>query len=427
MRSFLTLCLIVVTTTALFDPVVVKARGFVDVRAGQLVTPANILVEDGLIQAINPEPLESNLKVIDLEDKILMPGMMDMHVHLDLDFEKNLWVNSVTENASKGALRAAKNAEKTLLAGFTTVRNIGQTHATLELVGVAISEASEAGWLVAPRVIDCGHIISITGGHGDLSMGLGVKEGLIEYGPNYGMVNGADDAIQAVRFQIKHGARCIKMAATAGVLSLEESVGAQQLSNEEMQAIVEEANRHDITVAAHAHGSQGIIEAVKAGVRSIEHGSLLDKKGIRLMKKKGTYLVPTTGLVENILNHIDSLDPHMAEKGLFVLPKAQKNLSQAIKVGVKIAMGTDAPLVPHGKNAIELSAMIERGMSIPDALRSTTINAAGLLNLKDRGEIKEGYLADIIAVDDNPLEKVKTLEEVRFVMKGGRVYKREHL
>jgi imidazolonepropionase-like amidohydrolase len=405
------------------ETTLIKAKAYVDVRNGKLIEPAAILIKDDLILAINPETTPDNTKIIDLKNKILLPGLMDMHVHLDLDFNGSFDSIIYKESASKGAIRAATNAKKTLLAGFTTIRNVGQGHITKELVNVAVSEASDQGWIIAPRIIAAGHMITITGGHGDLIMGMAENFG--ELGPESGVVNGVDEAIKAVRYQIKHGARVIKIHATAGVLSLEDSVGAQQLNNQEMEAIVAEAARHHIKVAAHAHGAEGIIAAINAGVSSIEHGSLLNDKGIKLMKKKGVYLVPTTGLVDEVIKNSAKMNPKMAKKAQYVLPLAQKNLSIAIKAGVKIALGTDAPLILHGENAKELTALVERGMTNKEALKSATINSADLLGLTDRGEIKVGSLADIIAVDANPLEDIKTMEAVRFVMKGGKVYKKE--
>ena len=414
-------CISIISAKAQTQSILIKAGAYLDVRTGQLVKPANILIEDGLITSINPQIIPDGIDEIDLENKILLPGLMDMHVHLDLDFNGGFEHIITKESASKGAIRAVKNAEKTLMAGFTTIRNVGQGHLSLDLVNVAVAEASDEGWIKAPRIIAAGHMISITGGHGDLTLGL--SEELIKVGPEHGIINGPIEALKAVRYQIKHGAKVIKIHATAGVLSLEDSVGAQQLSNEEMKVIVDEANRHHIKVAAHAHGTEGIIAAINAGVASIEHGSLINNEAMKLMKEKGVILVPTTGLVDNILSGIDKINPKMVKKAKYVLPLAQKNLSKAIKAGVKIALGTDAPLIPHGQNAKELSAMVERGMQPIDALRAATINSAELLGLKNLGEIKEGFLADIIAVDSNPIKNIETLESVKFVMKNGIIFK----
>ena len=423
MKHFLLLILLLTTAFSVqAQSKLLKADSYLDVRTGKLITPADLLIEDGLIKSINPKVIPEDTEIIELKGKVLLPGLMDMHVHLDIDFEGN-WDYIYKESSSQGTIRAIVNAEKTLLAGFTTVRNIGQLHITPELIDVAIAEASDKGLIIAPRVIPSGHMISINGGHGDISLGL--SEGLIELGPKDGIVNGKYDAIEAVRYQIKHGAKFIKIHATAGVLSMEEAVGAQQLSNDEMKTIVEEASRHHIKVAAHAHGTEGIIAALKAGVYSIEHGSLLDDEGIRLMKEKGVYLVPTTGL-SNVVNElVDKMHPVMAGKAKYVLPLAKDNLRKAIKSDVKIAFGTDTPIIPHGQNAIEFSALIACGMSSIEAIKTATINAANMLGLSDRGELKVGLLADIIAVNSNPINDIKTLESVKFVMKDGVVYKNE--
>lgn len=421
MKYFLSLVLLLTATILVqAQSKLLKADSYLDVRSGKLISPANLIVENGLIKAINPKQLPDNIEVVDLKGKVLLPGLMDMHVHLDADFQGS-WDYLYKESASEGTIRAMVNAEKTLLAGFTTIRNIGQLHITPELIDVALAEASSKNLIKAPRIIASGHMVTINGGHGDVSLGL--AEGLIELGPTDGVVNGKYDALEAVRYQIKHGAKFIKMHATAGVLSLEESVGAQQLSNEEMKTIVDEAARHHIKVAAHAHGTEGIIAAINAGVYSIEHGSLLDDEGIKLMKEKGVYLVPTTGLSTVIDGMIDKMDPVMAEKAKYVLPLAKENLRKAIKAGVKVAFGTDTPIIPHGQNAVEFSALVDCGMSTADAIKTATVNTAEMLGLSDRGELKEGLVADIIAVDTNPVDDIKTLEQVKFVMKGGIVYK----
>ncbi len=422
MKNLTILILLLTCVLVNAQTTLIKADGYVDVRKGKLIKPANILIDGDQIKSINPSTLPDDADIIDLPGMILLPGLMDMHVHLDGDFEGN-WDYLYKESASDGTARAIYNAEKTLMGGFTTVRNIGQLHITPDLIDVALKSASDKGWIKAPRIIPSGHMISIQGGHGDLTLGL--AEELITTGPEYGIINGKYEAIQAVRYQIKHGAEFIKIHATAGILSLEESPGAQQLSNEEMKAIIEEANRHHIKVAAHAHGTEGIKAAIKAGVYSIEHGSLLDEEAINLMKEGNVYLIPTVGLQEKMKPLVEKMPLRMQQKSNYIIPLARKNISNAIKKGVKISMGSDAPLVPHGQNAFEISAMVELGMSEIEAIRSSTINPVEMLSLKDRGEIKEGLLADIIAVRSNPMEDIKTLENVSFVMKGGEVYKKE--
>ncbi|MGJ8663630.1 MAG: amidohydrolase family protein [Marinicella sp.] len=424
MKTILTvlLCTFLINTLDA-QTTLIKADGYIDVRSGQLIKPALVLITGDKIEAINPKSTPVDVKVIDLSGKILLPGLMDMHTHLDLDYNNGFGGIITNESASKGAIRATKNAELTLMAGFTTVRNVGQVHITHELIGAALSEAEQAGWIVSPRIVPAGHMISISGGHGDLSLGL--AESIFEPEPKHGIINGKLDAIEAVRYQIKHGAKVIKIHATAGVMSLEDSVGAQQLSDEEMKIIVEEAHRHHTKVAAHAHGTEGIKAAIRAGVSSIDHGSLLDKEGMKMMKENNVFLVPTTGLVDFVMDGIDHMDAKIAAKAKYVLPLAKENLQAAIKAGVKIALGTDSPLIPHGQNAYEMASMMEKGMSALGAIQSATINSAELLGVSDRGEIKAGLLADIIAVDENPLENIKTMESVQFVMKGGEVFKNQ--
>ncbi|TDS12046.1 imidazolonepropionase-like amidohydrolase [Maribacter caenipelagi] len=421
MKQFLSLLLLLTATlSTIAQSKLIKADSYLDVRTGKLISPANLLIENGTIKSINPKTLPEGVETVDLSGKILLPGLMDMHVHLDGDF-RGSWDYIYKESASQGTVRAVVNAEKTLMAGFTTIRSIGQLHITPELIDVAVSEASNKGMIAAPRIIPSGHMISINGGHGDISLGL--AEGLVTVGPNDGIINGKYDAIEAVRYQIKHGAKFIKMHATAGVLSMEDAIGAQQLSNEEMKTIVDEASRHHIKVAAHAHGTKGIKEAIKAGVYSIEHGSIIDDEGIQLMKENNVYLVPTRGLATIIEPMIDKMDPVMAGKAKYVMPIAKQNLTKAIKADVKIAFGTDTPIIPHGKNAIEFAALIECGMSTKEAIKTATTNSAEMLGLTDRGEVKEGLLADLIAVDTNPIDDITTLEHVKFVMKDGVVYK----
>jgi imidazolonepropionase-like amidohydrolase len=404
------------------ETILIKAKSYVDVANGKLISPANIFIKDGIITAINPKNTSTDVRTIDLGQQILLPGFMDMHTHLDLDFTGS-FDYLLKESSAKGALRAMKNAEKTLMVGFTTVRNMGQVHTTNELINVAIAEAAIEDWIKSPDVIPAGHMITINGGHGDVTMTM--AEGLIELGPKYGIVNSVDDVVEAVRYQIKHGAKVIKIHATAGVLSMEDSVGAQQMTNDEMKAAVEEAHRHDYKVGAHAHGTEGIIAALNAGVDSIEHGSLIDDKAIAMMKSKGTYLVPTTGLVDYIQPMFSKMDPKLKAKAEYILPLARKNLSKAIKEGVNIALGSDAPILPHGDNAAEMVAMVKQGMSHAEALRTATINSADLLGKSDRGQIKLGMRADLITVKDNPLNKIDTVMDVPFVMKAGKVMKNQ--
>lgn len=423
MRVLAGFLLLLVFSHANAQTTVIKAKSYLDVRTGKIMAPATILIEKDIIKSVNPASVPDSATVIDLSDKILLPGLIDMHVHIDMNLERGYEFQPITENPAKTALRASANAKATLMGGFTTVRNMGQIHHTSMLIDVALAEASENDWIESPRIIPSGHYLSITGGHGDPVMQGDFAEDVIVTGIENGVADGVDEVVKATRYQIRYGAKVIKLMATAGVFSLEGTVGAQQYSFEEMKAIVDEARRHNMKVAAHAHGTEGIIAAVNAGVASIEHGSIQTDSSLALMKKKGVFLVPTTGLMDVIAGSFDKLDPVIVEKAKFIIAKAKESHTRAIKAGVKFALGTDAPLLPHGKNAYELTAMVNRGMKPVEAIQAGTINAAELLGVNDRGEIKAGLLADIIAVDADPLEKIAVLENVTFVMKGGKVFK----
>lgn len=409
-------------STATDTPVVVlEAAHWLDVVDGTLHSPGRIRVEGDRITAVGDAVTIDGATIVDLGERTLLPGLMDMHVHLGSNLEPGYQFQMVTENSAERALRTARNARTTLMAGFTTVRSLGQVHPTRELLDVAVSHAADAGWLDAPRIVSAGHALSITGGHIDPDMFGPFAEGIFDFGPHSGVVDGPLEVIKAVRYQIKHGARVIKISATAGVMSQEAALGAQQMTDAEIRAAVEEAARHDIRVAAHAHGSAGILAAVRAGVASIEHGSLLTDEIITEMKTRGTFLVPTTGLTDVL--PLDQLPPVVRAKAESILPRARASTSRAIEAGVKIAVGTDAPLIPHGRNALEIEALVERGMTTIGAIRAATVHAAELLGVDDRGRIEAGLLADLIAVTGNPLDDVGVLGHVDFVMLGGRLVK----
>jgi imidazolonepropionase-like amidohydrolase len=393
---------------AMDGPIVLRAARMLDVVTGEMRADAVLVVEDGHISAVNPSSTPEGAHEMDLGDVTLLPGFIDAHTHLGGQIGANSFTEAVTATPARAAYNAVLYGGRTVRAGFTTVRDFGGD------ITVELASAVERGVVVGPHVIPSRNPLGITGGHCDVT---GFAPGILEKGPKDGVADGPWQVVQAVRYQIKHGAKVIKTCATAGVLSMEGPVGAQQYSYEELKAMVDEASRHGIKVAAHAHGSEGILAAVRAGVASIEHGSMLTDEIIALMKEKGTYLVPTTYLVDRI--PMDALPPIVRGKAETILPLARKSVQRAITEGVKIAFGTDAGVYPHGENAGEFDIYVDMGMSELDAIRTATINAADLLDTPDRGTLAVGMLADIIAVPGNPLEDITVTHDVRFVMVGG--------
>jgi len=391
-------------------PTVLRAARMLDLSAGRIVNNAVVVVEGDRITAVNPTSPPSNARTVDLGNVTLLPGFIDAHTHLASEISATAFTEPVRLTEADFAFKAAANALLTVRAGFTTVRDFGGD------VTVALGKAVAAGTIVGPRVVPSRNALGITGGHCDAT---GWKPGVLETTPEDGIGDGPWEVVKAVRYQIKHGALVIKTCATAGVLSMEGPVGAQQYSEEELRAMVEEAARHGIKVAAHAHGVEGIKAAVRAGVASIEHGSQLDDEAIALMKQHGTYLVPTAYLRDRI--DLAVLPPLVRRKAEEILPQAKESMARAIAGGVRIAFGTDAAVYPHGENAKEFAVYVAAGMSPLEALRSATLNAADLLGVTDRGSIAAGKLADLVAVPGNPLEDITATERVSWVMLGGRV------
>lgn len=401
------------TPASTAPPLVVRAARMLDVESGRMLTNVRVVIEGDRIQSVNPATVPSGARTIDLGDVTLMPGFIDMHTHLSGEINANMLLEPVTETEVDAAFKAMKNGRTTLMAGFTTVRDFGGS------VTVALGHAVERGDVLSPRVVPSRNSLGITGGHCD--GGTGYAPGVLEQGPKDGVADGPWEVVEAVRYQIKHGAQVIKTCATAGVLSLEGPAGAQQYTYDELKAMVDEAARHGVKVAAHAHGTDGIKAAVRAGVASIEHGSMLDEEAIALMKQNGTYLVPTTYLADRI--NLNVLPPPIRKKAETMIPLMRESHRKAIGQGVKIAFGTDAAVFPHGENAREFAVYVKLGMKPLDALRSATVNAADLLGKTDRGIIAAGRLADLVAVPGNPLEDITATERVVFVMLGGKVVK----
>jgi len=398
------------------EPLVIEADGYLDVVAGRIVSPAVIVVEGERIAAINPATPPAGAKRIVLSGHTLLPGLMDAHVHLNYIIGEGWETEPVRFTAGDFALRAIPHASKTLLAGFTTVRDLGTG---LGFSDVALMNAIDKGWVAGPRVIPAGHALSITGGHCDQSTGLG--PGVAPPGFMSGSADGVDEVLKAVRYQVKHGAKVIKICATAGVLSFEGPVGAQQYSLEELRAAADEAHRHGLKIAAHAHGTEGIIASSEAGIDSIDHNSMMTEEAAKILAKNGSFVVPNLHLIDTLKT--TELPPALAAKQAYLEPLAIESFRRSLKYGLKVSFGTDAGVFPHGDNAREFAARIKLGDTPLHAIRSATIVNAELFGTPDRGKIEAGLLADLVAVAGNPLEDVKLLEDVRFVMKGGVVYK----
>ena len=398
------------------EPVVIEADGYVDVVAGRVVSPAVIVVDGERIAAVNPPARPPGAKTVSLAGHTLLPGLMDAHVHLNYIIGEGWETEPVRFTAGDFALRALPHAKKTLLAGFTTVRDLGTG---LGFSDVALMHAIDKGWAPGPRVIPAGHALSTTGGHCDQSTGLGPGVAPPEF--SSGTADGVDEVLKAVRYQVKHGAKVIKICATAGVLSFEGPVGAQQYSIEELRAAAEEAHRHGLRIAAHAHGTEGIVASSEAGIDSIEHNSMLTDAAAAILKKNGSFVVPNLHLIETLKT--TELPPALAAKQAYLGPLAVESFKRSLKYGLKVAFGTDAGVFPHGDNAKEFTARAKQGDTPLHAIRSATIVNAELFGTPDRGKIEAGLLADLVAVAGNPLEDISLLEDVRFVMKGGVVYR----
>ena len=408
--------LVLLASHALAEPVVIQADGYVDVVAGKLVRPAVIVVDGEKIAAVNPATPPAGAKRLSLPGQVLLPGLMDAHTHLNYIIGEGWETEPVRFTGAEFAMRGIPFAAKTLLAGFTTVRDLGTG---LGFSDVALMRAIDRGWVIGPRMIPAGHALSITGGHCDQTTGLG--PGVVPPEFVSGTADGVDEVLKAVRYQVKHGAKVIKICATAGVLSFEGPAGAQQYSLEELRAAADEAHRHGLRIAAHAHGTEGIIAASEAGIDSIEHNSMISDEAAAIIRKNGSFVTPTLYLIDAL--DPESLPPLLAEKQRKLGPLAQESFKRALKNGLKIAFGTDAGVFPHGDNAREFGVRVRLGEAPLHAIQSATVVNAELFGTPDRGKIEPGLLADLVAVAGNPLEDVKLLEDVRFVMKGGVVYK----
>jgi imidazolonepropionase-like amidohydrolase len=431
-RNRLTYCACLISFCALFvfNPssslsqqpapriVAVKTARILDVRTGAMIDRAVILIEGDRIKEVGSNvAISANAEIIDLGQKTVLPGLIDCHTHLTFDIA-SVGYAGLGLSIPREALIGARNSRLTLDAGFTTVRNVGARGYS----DVALRDAINAGDVTGPRIVASGPSLGITGGHCDDNL----------LAPEFhhhaeGVADGTQTVMRKTREVIKYGANVIKICSTGGVLSLGDDPQASQYTLEEMKTIVAEAHRLGRKVAAHAHGGEGIKLAVLAGVDSIEHGTYIDDEAVKLMKERGVYLVPTLYLSDWFLENYQRLNipPSIMAKAREVMPAMRKNIGRAFSQGVPVAFGTDAAVYPHGFNAREFAVYVRLGMTPLQAIQTSTLHGSKLLGLEDRiGTIEAGKYADLIAVDGDPIKDVTELERVKWVMKGGVVFKK---
>jgi imidazolonepropionase-like amidohydrolase len=406
---------------------VIHAGKLIDVRAGKVLEQMSILVDDGKITAVESGFVTpDDGEVIDLSDRTVMPGLMDMHVHMDHEMDPPAsYSERFFMNSADYALRATVYARRTLEAGFTSVRDLGARDVQALL---GLRNAINRGYVEGPRIFAAGKSIATTGGHADPTNGIRFDlRG--DPGPEAGVINGADDAWKAIRNRYKDGSDVIKLTVTGGVGSLAKSGDNPQFTDEELEAIMAAAADYNFVVAVHAHGVEGMKRAIRAGVHSVEHGTFMDEEAMKLMKKNGTWYVPTISAgkwVAALAEEEGKLPEVVRVKAAAIGPQIQDTFARAWKAGVPIAFGTDCGVSPHGSNAMEFVYMVEAGMPPMAAIQSATVNAATLLRMEDElGAIEPGFHADIVAVEGDPLADISVLNDVDFVMKGGEVFLRK--
>jgi len=422
-KSFILLFSLLFIQNILSQTTYILCGKLVDTKSGKIESKKTILVEKTkIIDVMDGYIMPKGANLIDLRDNVVMPGLIDMHVHLEMEYDNKTQIRKYITDEADIAYNSVKFAETTLLNGFTTVRDLGGTG-----VNISLRNAINSGKIPGPRVFTAGKSIATTGGHADPTNGSSRK--LIgNPGPKEGVVNSVEDAKKAVRQRYKNGADCIKITATGGVLSVAKSGDNPQFTIEEVKAICDMAKDYGMHVAAHAHGDVGMQRAIIGGVKTIEHGTYMSDKTMDLMIKHDAYLVPTITAGKEVAEKakVKGFYPEIVvPKALAVGPQIQGTFGRAYKKGVGIAFGTDAGVFKHGVNGKEFGFMVEAGMPAIETLQSATITNAMLLKMDDEiGQIKKGFIADIIAVNDDPTKKIETMENVVFVMKEGKVYKK---
>jgi len=404
----------------------IHAGKLIDTKNSKVLEEHTIIVEANKISSVEKgfkNPSSASIQVIDLKNKTVLPGLTDMHVHMEGESSPGEYIESFTNNPADNAFNSVGFAEKTLMAGFTTVRDLGGSG-----INISLRNAINKGKIAGPRIFTAGKSLATTGGHADPTNGVNA-ELMGDPGPKDGVVNSLEDARKAVRQRYKNGADLIKITATGGVLSVAKSSSNPQFFTEEIEEIVKTAKDYGFHVAAHAHGDEGMQRAVRAGVKTIEHGTLMSEETMDLMKQMNAYLVPTITAGKEVTENaqIEGYYPELVvPKAQEIGPKIQNTFAKAYKRGVPILFGTDAGVFKHGENAREFEYMTEAGMPVMDAIISATITPAKVLNMENEsGQIAPGFYADIIAVNEDPTQNVSTLKEVVFVMKEGKVYKQE--
>jgi imidazolonepropionase-like amidohydrolase len=424
MRIFAAIFCLLFSLTLTAQTTYIHCGKLIDGNNNNIQSEMTIVIEGNKItDVLKGYQTNASAKIIDLKNRTVMPGLIDAHVHLRGETSKDRYTEGFTLNTEDFAYRSVRYAEITLMSGFTTVRDCGG-----EII-VGMRNAINAGFLKGPRILAAGKIIATTGGHGDGTNGVN-RDLMGDPDPRDGIINNPDEARKAVRQHYKEGSDFIKITATGGVLSNAKDGAGAQFTDDEIRAIVTTAKDYGFRVAAHAHGAEGMKRAIRAGVTSIEHGTFMDDEAISLMKQYGTWLVPTIIAGKSTADSAKIpgyYPPFVAAKAAETGPKIQATFARAYKAGVKIAFGTDAGVFKHGQNYKEFGYMVEAGMPPMVAIQSATIKGAELLGLLDKiGSIEKGKLADVIAVDGDPIQNIAVMKNVTFVMKEGVVYKKEN-